>query len=88
MDHETIGLQTLRSLEERLSRLHFLLHGDEDVSNATASTASSNPQAIPVAAQLQKLERSMQTLSDRSETISRLLQLRETSPFSPHDICK
>ena len=74
MDESALG-EVLDLLEARLSRIQYLLHGDNTEENAVV------PQAIvkPLATRLQSLERSMDTLCANSEVVKQLLHLREHS---------
>lgn len=74
MESRTAAEQTLSTLEERLQRLQFLLHGDLDTTDANFPVDAHSS----VTARLQRLDRSMQSLKDHSSAVSQLLSLRET----------
>jgi len=74
MAESTIVSQTLRSLEERLDRLQFLLHGDELEKSLEPSSDK-----LSVGARLERLENSLANLRHNSNIVQQLLQLREQS---------
>lgn len=84
---QDLATQTLLALEQRLDRLHFLLHGDDATANAVAS---SNP-SPSVASRLHSLEKSLQTIAAQSTSAAELLSIRKftqssniyTEPDSP-----
>ena len=69
--------EVLDLLEARLSRVRFLLHGDDAENESSEQSQAGNQ---PLVSRLQALETSMQSLCAKSDVVKQLLHLRELSP--------
>jgi hypothetical protein len=78
--HDT-AVDTLAMLEERLTKIAFLVNGDQPDNNSTPSSDAS------AAARLKNLERQLKALASKSYAISDLLQIHKQNPglFHPSD---
>lgn len=72
---------TLLALEQRLQRLHFLLHGDslDDDASEQQLPLTANNTSASIAARLTALEKSLHTIVANSQAAAELLRLRKTS---------
>lgn len=73
---ETVA-ETLSSFEERLRRVDYVLNGNLDRENTRSSTPSAKGSAT---ARLRTLERSLQTLVEKSTTVNDILLLQKKHP--------
>lgn len=72
MINADIASQTLRSLEERINRVQFLLRGDQEEESREPPSNK-----LSVGARLERLETSLANLKHNSSVVQQLLQLRE-----------
>ena len=84
--------ETLALLEDRLRRVHYILHGDTPPSEQTAASDSSEDYSqednsrstLPAAERFRKLERNLSKLAQQSPTVSDILSLQEAHPTIFH----
>ena len=73
MEDTTVAQQTLALLEDRLQRLQFLLYGETPIDYEQPTTKTD----LPVAARLQRMESSMESLQRRSADVAQYLEQRD-----------
>jgi hypothetical protein len=74
---DDVALHTLNLLEWRLRRLEFVLNG-----TAVHEPAEDAPGDVAVVSRIQKLEKSLRQLANKSAVVSDLLKLRKFSQRS------
>ncbi|PNS18034.1 hypothetical protein CAC42_3993 [Sphaceloma murrayae] len=71
-DQPQLAIQTLNLLEERLSKLQLIVHGDGPEEDARDTSS-----AYPITVRLQSVERALSKLESTSSSIAQLLRLHK-----------